>query len=91
LCGSGIGCIGAPEQDGQPPVTPILARATPPRHFVTGSEVVNISKTSAKVDVIPAQERHPGMTLSGAGIQVVHLIEFRGRKPCELDSGLRRE
>jgi hypothetical protein len=42
-----------------------------------GSEVVNVFKTPAKVAVIPAK----------AGIQFVHLIDFQGGKPYELDSG----
>jgi hypothetical protein len=43
-----------------------------------------------KKAVIPAQERHPGMTLSGAGIQFVGLAALKINQMNKLDSGFRR-
>jgi hypothetical protein len=40
--------------------------------------------------VIPAQERHPGMTLSGAGIQFVGLAALKLNQIGNLDSSVRR-
>jgi hypothetical protein len=40
--------------------------------------------------VFPAQERHPGMTLSGAGIQFAGLAALKINQINNLDSGVRR-